>query len=801
MSALSHALRALRRRPALAAAVVVTLGLAIGANVAVFGVVYGLLLRPLPFPDADRLVALEAEIDGERGKLAARELREIEQDSRALAALAAFYPSQYNMTGEGLPESMVTTIGTSTLFDVLGARPVVGAVWPTTLDWTTQSTVMLTHGLWQRRFGGDPGIVGRAVKLDAGDYTVTGVLPPGFDYPSGVQVFRAVTGFTAPDARRFTVVGRLRGATTLAQTQTELAGFADRFARQYPETNRHTRLVVRPLRDEFVGRARPYLTLLAVAVMVALLLAMANVTNLLLARAVGLRAELAVRTALGATRGHLLSLVAAEATVLAAGGGLLGLAVGASLMRLIALARLQLPSWLYVRMDWQVVAFAMLLSIAVVVIVAVAPAVLLSRADPREALLEGTRRTAGSPRTQRWQQTLVAVQVAVAVVLLSTAVLLTRSMRALEQVDPGFRAADLLTFRVDPPSRPYSTVEPIALFYRRAVERLSALPGVVAVGHNETLPFGGRPDTTRTMRVEGRETATAAADDVFVNHQAVSPSYFSAMGIPRLQGRVFTAGDRLGTVPVAVVSARTARRFWGTANPVGQRVRTTQRTAGTGVSTDIAAVYEIVGVVGDVRARTLDEGPGLDLYVSAEQTFSGDAFFVVRSTGASAALAGAVGGAIREVDPNQSIFDVRTMTDRLADARWQPRLSATVLAGLALVGLLLAAVGTYGVLAYAVALREREIGVRAALGAEAAAIRRLVLRQGLRPVGVGIVVGVVAAAGGGRLLGALLYDVSPFDPLALLGAPLVLAGAAALACVVPASRAAAVDPAVALRAD
>jgi putative ABC transport system permease protein len=801
MPELLIALRGVTRRPTLSLSIIATLGLAIGANVAVFSVLYGMLLRPLPFPDADRLVAIEAEIGGELGKLSARELRELEKDASSLADVAAFYPSQYNMTGDGPPESQVTMIGTTALFRVLGVRPVAGDTWSESLDWTTQYTVMLSHGLWQRRFGSDPSIVGRSVMLDNGPYIVSGVLPPGFDYPAGTQLYRAVSGYTSPETRRFTVLGRLRPGATLAEARTELATFADRFAAQYPETNRQTRFVVRPLRDGFVGQARPYLVLLAVAVGTALLLAIANVANLLLARAIGLRGELAVRTALGASRARLLLLVAADAGVLAVFGGGLGLILGALAVRLLPLAELGLPSWLGVRLEWPVLAFAGGLIVVVALAVAFVPGLLMSGADPRDALLEGTRRTAGSPRTQLWQRVLVAMQVAVAVVLLTSATLLVKSMRALEAVNPGFLAGGLMTFRVDPPSRPYNAIEPIALFYRRAVERLRALPGVTDVGHNETLPFGGRPDTTRTMTVEGRGALPGDADQTFVNYQVVGPSYFAAMGIPVVRGRVFTADDRLGTVPVAVVSARTARRFWPEGDPVGERIRTTQRTSGTGASADVAVVFEIIGVVGDVHFRGLDEPPGFDLYASAEQTFSGDAFFVLRTASDPASLAPLLAAAVQEVDPNQSIFDVRLMSARIAAASWQARTSALVLAALALIGLVLAAVGTYGVLAYAVAQRRREIGVRAALGADARAIRGFVLRQGLRPVAVGVAVGGIVALVAGRALGALLHEISPIDPLALLGAPLALAAVAGVACLLPAARAARVDPAEALRID
>ena len=801
MTSVRQALRGILRRPGAAAATFVTLALAIAANAAVGSVLYGLLLAPLPFPAPDRLVTLDAEIGGEEGKLSAREVRALQQDSRVFEGVAAFYPSQYNMTGDGTPESVVTMIGTSTLFPVLGARAVVGEVWPASLDWTTQSTVLLTHGLWQRRFGGDPTIVGRSILLDNGPYTVVGVLPDGFDYPAGAQLYRAVSGFTAPDVRRFTVVARLRADMTMAAAQAELTALAARLAAEFPESNRQARFIVRPLRDVFVGRARPYLWLLAGAVGVALLLAVANVTNLRLARAIGMRGDLAVRAALGASRTRLVAAVAVEGLLLVVAAGVAGVFLSAAALRLVSLAPLALPAWLGTGLAWPVVAALAVLLLCVGGLVSLVPGWLMTRGDQHAAIVEGSRRAAGHRTIGRWQQSLVALQVAVAVVLVAGAGLLARSLSALDAVDPGFQPQRLLTFRVDPPSRPYSTVEPIALFYRRASEALRALPGVTAVGHNDTLPFGGRPDTTRTMTVEGRDAAPGGADQAFVNTQIVSPAYFATMGVPLVRGRGFTADDRPGTVAVAVVGERTARRFWGDGDPIGQRVRTTQRMSGSGVAADTSVVYEVVGVVADVRTRALDAPPAFDLYVSAEQVFSGDTFFVVRTTGDAGALATAVGAAVRSVDPNQSLFDIRTMRDRLTTASWQARTSVTVLTALALVGLVVAAVGTYGVLAYAVALREREFGVRAALGADAAGLRRFVFREGLRPVAIGLAAGLLVTMGVGRSLRAVLFEVAPADPGVLAAAVLALGVAAVVACLAPAWRASRTDPAVALRAD
>jgi predicted permease len=343
----------LLRRPAFSLAVVLTLTLTVGANVAIFAALYAMLLRPLPFPDADRLVAIEVEGGGGVGKLAGREVRDIGRDSQTIADFATFYPSQYNVTGGGLPESLVTMIGTSNLFRVFGVRMLHGDTWSPSIDWTSgQYTVVLSHALWQQRYGSDPSIVGRSVKLDGADYLVTGVLPPGFDYPFGTRLYRAVSGYTTSSARRFTGVARLKPGVTLTQVRAELDGFSTRFAGQFPDTNRGLRFVAKPLRDVFVGPIAPYLWLLAAAVMFVMLLACANLANLMLSRTLGRRSELAVRTAIGASRARVVRHVVAEALVLAVAGGAAGFVLGAWALRtMTTLVRLQLPSWLDVRME------------------------------------------------------------------------------------------------------------------------------------------------------------------------------------------------------------------------------------------------------------------------------------------------------------------------------------------------------------------------------------------------------------------------------------------------------------------
>lgn len=800
---LRRALRSLIRRSTFSVAVVATLALSIGGAVAVGSVVYAMLLRPLPFHDPDRLVAIEISGGGERGKLSGREVRALSDDSRTLAGVAAFYPSQYNLTGGGAPESLVTMIGTSNLFRVFGVSMLHGDTWPAALDWTSgQYVVVLGHGLWRQRYGSDPAIVGRAVRLDGADYTVAGVLPPGFDYPSGSRLYRAVSGYTTSTARRFSVVARLGPGASLAEAQSELDAFSARFEQEFPDTNRGLRFVVRPLRDVYAGSIRPYLWVLVAGMVFILVLACANISNLLLSRLHAFRGELSLRVALGAGRWAAARQAVVEAGVLTFVGGVCGIGVASWLVHvLMTVVRLDLPEWLEVRIDWPVMLLAGGITLVVGLVLAAGPVLHAATADLRDPVGEGSRRLTGSRRQQATLRALVAVQVAIAVVLLVGASLMTRTVVALARVDPGFSIDRLVTFRTDPPWTRYGGTEAIALFYRRAVERLQALPGVVAATTNQQLPLGGTPDTTRTVFVEGAATVAAADERPFVNFQVVSPNYFEVMRIPLRRGRFLSMTDRLGGPPVGVISERAASRLWPGQDPIGKRLRTMWRVDGTGTSTDVDVSLTIVGVVGDVRFDGIAAGAGMDLYVSVEQTFAGDTFFAIRTSGDPSSVARAVAGAIRDVDPEQSIFDVQLMDTRVSDSVWQPRTAGAVVAVLALLALALAAVGTYGVLAAAVAQREREIGVRMAIGASAADVVRFVIGRGMGPVAIGLVVGLPSSLALSRLLDPVLYGVSRSDQGTYIAVPIVLALVALVACLQPARRAARVDPVQALRAD
>jgi predicted permease len=385
------------------------------------------------------------------------------------------------------------------------------------------------------------------------------------------------------------------------------------------------------------------------------------------------------------------------------------------------------------------------------------------------------------------------------VVVLSCAALMGRTMAAIARVDSGFQSTRAVTLRVDPPWTRYGSTEAVAEFYRRAIDRLANLPGATGATSNASLPFGGLPDVTKPVAVEGRAAPLMAEERPFVNYQVVSPNYFEVMGVPLRSGRVFTEHDTQDTMPVSVVSERTAARFWPGQDPLGKRLRTTWRVTGTGANSDADVILTVVGVVGDVRFTGLATEPGLDLYTSHFQTFAGDTFLVVTTHGDPGALAGSVARAIRDVDSEQSIFDIRVMSDRMEATVWQQRTTAAVLGALGLLALLLAGIGVYGVLAYAVASRHREIGVRRALGAQDIHLIGNILRGGMAPLAAGALIGTLFTLAAMRRFDSLVYGVSAFDPWSLIAAPVVLAVVAVVACIVPARRALSVQPVDALR--
>jgi predicted permease len=783
MTDLRAALRLFATRRAFCSAVVLTLAVGLGSATAVFSVFHAIVLRSLPFPDAGRIVVIEAEVAGDRGRLALRELRDLERDARTLARIGPYYRTQYNVTGGGPPDALTCTMPSSAMFDVLGIRPAKGEIWPAALDFTRQYTVVLSHGLWQQRFGGRDDIVGQSIVMDGGTYRITGVMPASFDFPLQTDVYRALTDYNAPHVRRYSAVARLADGRTLADVQGELDALSARFAGVWPETNRGVRLRATPLSESIADSARPFVWMMTAAVVLLLTLACANVVNLLLSHALARRGDSAVRLALGAGRGAVARQPFIEALLLSLAGGILGaIAARVAVQALTRLVGTELPPWMAITVDGPVLAVGMVIALVVAVAIAALPALQASRTNVEQVLRQEAGRAAGSGAQRRGRRWLVAAQAALASLLLVAAGTFAAGVSGLLSTDPGFEARAVATFRVDPPYSRYGDIASTSEFYRRASEALATIPGVTAVGTNTNLPFARLDVASPRVTVEGRQ-AGRADEEPFVNFQVVSPDYFSAMGIRRHAGRFFERTDDQQAPAVAIVSQRAAQRFWG-GDPLGRRLRVTWNQQGVGGGGGSEVWLNVVGVVDAVRFGGMDDVTGIDVYVPHSQVFAGDSYFVLRTALDPAALKPQVRAALDAVDREQSFFDVSTMADRIRRTMWHYRVSAAVLTAFAAIALALAVVGTYAVTAHAVAAQRREIGVRLALGSSTAGVGWLVARTWTLPVLCGVAVGLAGGVGGARLIAGRLGMSAPDVGWPLL-LPLALAIAAAVACYVP----------------
>jgi putative ABC transport system permease protein len=795
---LLRAVRSLVRRPAYSLGAAATLALGIAATATVFAFAHALLMRELPFASADRLVAIDSAVGATTGNLTGREVREISRDSRLIEDLAGYYPSQYNVTGGAAPEALTCIIATHNLFRVLGVRPLHGDTWPASQDWTEQFLVMLGHDVWTRRYGSDPSMVGRAVTLDGAGYTVTGILPAGFQFPTRVDMFRAMTGFNAETIRRLSVVARVRSGVTIEQVQTELDGFSRQFAAAYPAMNRGVSFRVRSLRDSYAGSARPYLVLLAGAVALVLVIACGNVLNLALLRTTARQEEIALRVAIGAKPHHIATQLVTESVLVSIGAAIAGLGLAHFAVALVRSSiALELPPWMDIRVDTPVMAFTIGLALLAGLLIGFATSLATLRRASVDLLRSGARRGSATAAQRRTRTLLVGAQVALVVVVLVGAALVLQSLRQLMAVDLGLDARGVMTLRVDPPWKIYPELIDISRFYQQTVERLSRLPGVTGVAANQKLPLAGLRDITQTATLEG-ETVDPAGKP-FVNVQAVSPAYFDVMRIGLRRGRAFSHHDREGGQPVALVSQRAAVRFWPGEDPIGRRILLTLRTRGFGSPNTADTWVTVIGLTEDVRSIDPASAPSLDIYVPIYQAYAGDAFFVLRSDNPGA-LAPSLAASVREVDPDQSIFDVQPMTSRIAERIWQPRAAATVLTLFSFAAWLLASVGVYATVSSAVAQRTREIGIRLALGAVPRDVWRLTMRQALLPVVGAAALGALAAFGLSRWLRGMVFGIGIAES-AYLTVPLLVIAVAGAACLLPARRAAGLDPLLALRHD
>jgi putative ABC transport system permease protein len=802
-----YAFRTLRRNPGFAVVVLLTLALGIGANAAIFSVVNGVLLRPLPFRDADRLMVIWGDL--KRPGLndipaSAGEYVDYRDRSHAFEQVSAYDTVGFNLTGGGEPERVEGAVVTTTFFSLLGASAQVGRTFVAGEDQPGRDdVVVLSHSLWTRRFSSNPAIVGQTIPVDGRPTQVVGVMPAAFQFPDrSIEIWKPflLDADALSDNNRgshgYTALARLKAGISRQQAQADLNAVTAAFKADHAGNYRNGfGATLRPLQEEIVGdTGRPLMVLLG-AVAVVLLIACANVANLLLARAASRRKEIALRTALGASRGQLVRQLMTESVLVSAIGGLIGLGLAAwGVDLLIASAPDSIPRMQEVGVDARVAGFTALVSLATGLLFGLVPALRASRAPLNDALKEGGRAGGGGVHGFAGRA-LVVSEVALSLVLLIAAGLLIHSFTRLQDVAPGFDSSRLLTFRLSLPESRYTTFQKGQSFFDEFFTGLRRSPGVRGVAAINALPFSGFGGS-RSFHIEGREEKRPE-DQTEEQLRIVTDGYFAAMGIPILAGREFTDRDALNQPRVAVVNDAMAKKHWPHESPIGRRVS---------FSTDEPHWYEIVGVAGNIKHRALEGADRPELYVPYRQPlFAGwtvRPMYVIARTSADPASTVAIARhEIARVDRDQPISDVRTMDERIGRSLSSRRFSMVLLALFAALALILAAVGIYGIVAYSVTERTHEIGVRVALGAQRRDVMAMVVGQGLTMTIVGTAIGVAASAALARLMSSLLFGVSAVDPLTFVAIPLLLIAVALVACYVPARRAMRVDPLQTLRAE
>ena len=728
----------------------------------------------------------------EPGRLSQREIEELQRQDDVFDRVGAYYLSQYNVTGDGPPEAVPCAIGTSKVFEVLGSRFALGGPYAAREDFIRQYRVVLTYDFWQRRYSGDPNIVGSSITLDGGSYVIDGVLEKGSMFPPNVELYRQVTEYHGLDGRRHSMIARLKSGTSLEQAQQYLNRFGLDQEASFPELNRGVSFEVVSLRDSWIGDARPYLLSLAVAVVFVLMIAVFNTAHLLLAKAAEQRADMAVRGFLGAERGQLVRRQLMESLVPTFIGGALGVVLAFGSIRWLTLAlQAQLPPWMEIRIDPPVLVAALFLTLFSGLLAGLIPALNTSRHGIHESLRARGSTDRGSVR---FRNALMVAEIAPALVLLTGAGLMVRSFWALDRQDLGFDAEELLTVRVDPPYWTYNEVEHMTPFFDKASLELAKIPGIRGVAANQNLPLSGLDgNTKRVITLEGQSVQNQE-NNPFVHLQSIGRDYFEVMDIPLLQGRAFGTEDRQGGQPVAIVGKSLAERLWPSSDALGQRLKLGPPDSDTPWLT-------VVGQVGDVRSLSRSGAASLDLYISNLQLFTGDTYFALRTSREGAALHREVAEAIRRVDGDLPVFDVAQMEERIARVEWQHQATGRLFALFGLLALALAAFGIYGVMSHHVSQRTRELGIRQAFGATPRDLVSEVIRHGLSLFLFGTVLGGIAALGLARLIGHLLYGVEATDPWSTGVAWLVLLTTLVLACWLPARRAARLDPLLAIRGD
>ncbi|WP_342379725.1 ABC transporter permease [Myxococcus stipitatus] len=808
-------LRMLSRSPVFTVVAVLTLALGIAANTAIFSVVNAVLLSPLPFPEQDRLVMAWSRTPAmPRWSVAPANFLDWRAQGDVFEGLAAFSQLHVSLSGDDMPERLRGASVSANYFQVLGVGAALGTTFqPVAGETGPRHVVVLSHGLWKRRFGSDPGIIGRSIRLDERSHEVVGVMPERFTLPDigprkttptepaelwipaplhDIPQLGANAGMDLSQSRDTSylrVLGRLKPGVTLERASAAMSAVARRLEQEYPVSNLHSGVTLVPLREQIVGDVRPVLWVLLAAVGLVMAIACANVANLFLVRAAARRQEMAVRAALGAGRGRMMRQLLTESLVLALLAGALGVFLAAwGLDGLMSLVPAELPRLGEVRVDERVLAFALCVSLATGVLFGLLPALQASRPD-----LNGVLRQTGGGKLaggQRSRDALVVGEVALALVLLIGAGLLLRTLWRLQDVDPGFREESVLTWSLSLPADKYPDEARQGAFFQQVAERVASLPGVKSAGAATDLPLGGA-NIWFDVEVEGR--APPSPDESSnVGFQVVTSGYFQSLGIPLRRGREVTVLDTRATQPVVVLNESAARRFFPEGEAVGQRLR---------LGDSSTPWLTVVGVVGDTRYDGPDKDARPEAYVPALQRSLFFMSFAARTSLEPLALAGSVRSAVAALDKDLPLSALRTMEQRVEAATARPRFVSLLVAVFALLSLLLAGVGLSGVMAYSARQRTREIGIRMALGARPSDVLRMVLGQGMRLALAGVALGLLGAWALTRVLSSQLFGVSATDPVVFGSLSVLVAGVALLATWLPAYRATRVDPQVALRAE
>ncbi|MBZ5553224.1 MAG: ABC transporter permease [Acidobacteriia bacterium] len=816
-----YAMRVFAKSRGFAAVAILTIALGIGATTAIFSIVNAVLLRSLPYPEPDRLVKIFFNNPGtglHGVRFSVPEMDDLRDRAGVFDYVSAACRGSIDLTGGAQPKRLEVLAVSSTYFSLLGATPQMGRLF-SRQDFTAgyAPVVVISDSLWRRNFAADPNVLGHAIHLDNDPYTIVGVLPPGFRHPGlpraqDVEVWQTSGFSAAPDptpTRRTRLLpqayGRLKQGVTLAQAQDRLTAMArelrHEYATDYPPEGKWT-VEIQPLQEALVGNIRAVLLVLQGAVILIVLIVSLNIANLLLARASGRQQEMAMRSALGASRGRIVRQMLTESLLLSFVGGAAGIALAvAALKFMLRLIPPSIPRFSEVTVDWAVLAFALLISLLTGLLFGLAPAMHSTRTDLSMAIREGARGSGYSLKTGRLRDALIVSELAIAVVLMVGAGLLLRTLRDLLKEDPGFNPTQVvaasvnLPYPTDPKTDPYLTIAQQSTFYRELQCRMNAIPGVELAGFVSDLPAAGSPFNF-ALGIEDRPFKPG--EILRAEPIIISPGYFEVMQAPLVRGRYFTEDDQDGKRPVAIVDESTARRYWPDRDPLGRRLRVGQDPT--------SSWRTIVGIVKDIKHDGLDVDGVPHIYVSIYQEFDAvqgvvfrDFSVVLRTSLPASVLDPQVRRQVQSIDPGLPVYNVTSMNELLDRSLASRRFSARLVGGFAVLALLLASIGIYGLLAYMVGQRSREIGLRMALGAGRADILKLILKKGIVLAGVGVIAGVILSASTASMMASLLYGVRPHDPAVFLIVPLLFLGVAALASYLPARRATKVDPMLALR--